>query len=416
MEEINHMTKNQDNHKSPYAVVVGLDHMNGIQTARILAKRGVPVIAIAKDPDHFCCKTNVCERIVFTDTDTEELIETLEKLGPELGEKAVIFPCTDMTVLLVSRNRKRLEPWYHVILPPEETLEMLMDKVRFYTYAQENGFPIPATRFLRSTGDAEQAAKTLNYPCIIKPPINAIKEWEENSRMKAYLVSTPEEFLTIYKQYADFADLLIAQEYVEGNSSHLYSCNCYYDKTSKPVATFVARKLRQWPPNTGDSCLGEEIRNDEVLEGTLDLFNSVGYQGLGYVEMKRDARTGKHYIIEPNIGRPTGRSAIAEAGGVDLLYSMYCDAVGLPLPENRVQKYGKAKWIHMRRDLQSAVYHWRRGELSFMEWIRSIHGRKVDALFDWGDLGPFVGDLTRAIQLFLIPEEREKRNFNKKTS
>ena len=40
---------------------------------------------------------------------------------------------------------------------------------------------------------------------------------------------------------------------------------------------------------------------------------------LGYVEAKRDVRTGRHYLIEPNIGRPTGRSAIAEAGGVELL-------------------------------------------------------------------------------------------------
>lgn len=405
------MTKNQDNHKAPHAVVVGLDHMNGIQTARILAKRGVPVIAIAKDPNHYCCKTNVCERIVFADTSTEALIETLEKLGSELKDKAVLYPCTDMTVLLVSRNRKRLEPWYHVILPPEETLEMLMDKVRFYTYAQENGFPIPATRFLRSSSDAEQAANDLNYPCVIKPPISATKKWEENSKMKAYLVSDPEEFLAIYERNAEFADMLIAQEYIEGDSSHLYSCNCYYDKNSVPVATFVARKLRQWPPDTGESCLGEEVRNDEVLKGTLDLFNSVGYLGLGYVEMKRDARTGKHYIMEPNIGRPTGRSAIAEAGGVDLLYTMYCDALGWPLPDNRVQKYGKAKWIHMRRDFQSAVYYWRRGELSFMGWLRSIRGRKVDALFAWGDLGPFVGDLTRAVRLFLSAEERRKRDY-----
>lgn len=406
------MTQTQDNNKAPYAVVVGLDHMNGIQTARILAKRGVPVIAIAKDPDHYCCKTNVCERIVFTDTATEALIETLENLGSELGGKAVLYPCTDMTVLLVSRNRKRLESWYHVILPPEETLEMLMDKVRFYTYAQENGFPIPKTAFLRSEEDAKHASANLAYPCIIKPPISATQEWEQNSKLKAYLVSTPDEFMAIYRRYGKYAEMLIAQEFIEGTSRNLYSCNCYYDQESQPVATFVARKLRQWPPDTGESCLGEECRNDEVLQGTLDLFNSVGYRGLGYVEMKQDARNGKHYIMEPNIGRPTGRSAIAEAGGVDLLYSMYCDALGWPLPENRFQKYGQAKWIHMRRDFQSALHYWRRGELTLKEWWHSIRGRKVDALFAWNDPAPFFGDLVRAARLFLSPEERSKRDYN----
>lgn len=402
--------------KGPYAIVIGLDHMNGVQTARILARHGVPVIAIAKDPQHYCCRTNVCERIVFTDTTNDSLITTLEKLGPGLGEKGVLFPCTDLTVLLVSRNRHRLEAWYHIILPPADVVEMMMDKVRFYTYAQENGFPIPRTRFLCNEEDASKAASELTFPCIIKPPISATIEWEQNSKLKAYLVSSTDEFMAIYHRYRKFADMLIAQEYVEGTSSNLYSCNCYFDRTGEPVATFVARKLRQWPPDTGESCLGEECRNDEVLQGTLSLFQSVAYLGLGYVEIKQDARNGKHYIMEPNIGRPTGRSAIAEAGGVDLLYTMYCDALGWPLPKNRFQKYGNVKWIHMRRDLQSAIYYWRRGELTIPDWWRSVRGRKVSALFAWNDPGPFLGDLFRAARLFLSPEERKKRNYSEPLS
>ena len=127
--------------------------------------------------------------------------------------------------------------------------------------------------------------------------------------------------------------------------------------------------------------------------------------------MKRDARNGKHYIMEPNVGRPTGRSAIAEGGGVDLHYTMYCDALGLPLPENRIQTYGNVKWMHIRRDLQSALYYWRRGELTIPDWWRSIRGRKVFALFAWDDLGPFLGDLFRAVRLFMSPEERRKRGL-----
>ena len=37
--------------RKPHAVVVGLDHLNGLQTARILARRGVPVIGVVNDPD-----------------------------------------------------------------------------------------------------------------------------------------------------------------------------------------------------------------------------------------------------------------------------------------------------------------------------------------------------------------------------
>lgn len=188
----------------------------------------------------------------------------------------------------------------------------------------------------------------------------------------------------------------MAQEWIAGTDADLYSCNCYFGADSEPLVTFIARKLRQWPPEAGTSCLGEEVRNDVVLQTSMQLFRGVGYRGLGYVEMKRDPRTGRHYIIEPNIGRPTGRSAIAEAGGVELLYSMYCDAVGWPLPAAREQKYTGAKWIYWRKDIQSAWYYRRRGELSLPDWWRSLRGRKMSAVFSWSDPAPFFFDLLQA--------------------
>jgi D-aspartate ligase len=288
---------------------------------------------------------------------------------------------------------------------------MMMNKVSFYTYAQDKGFPIPRTCFLHNREDAEQAAKSFTYPCILKPPMSAIPGWEKNSKLKAYRVSNTDELLAVYDRYGKLAENVILQEWIEGPVSDLYSCNCYFDKDSEPVVTFIARKLRQWPPETGESSLGEECRNDVVLSESIKLFKSVKYRGLGYLEMKRDRRTGRYFIVEPNIGRPTGRSAIAEAGGVELVYTMYCDALGWPLPENRVQNYGGVKWISLRRDFQSALYHWREGTLTLKEWHLSWRGRKAYDLFSWTDLGPFLGDLQRSIRLYLSPEERRKRDY-----
>jgi predicted ATP-grasp superfamily ATP-dependent carboligase len=395
----------------PYAIVIGLDNMNGIQTARILARHNIPVIAIAKDPQHHCCRTRICEKILFADTASEDFIKTLEELGPGLTHKAVLYPCTDMAVLLLSRHRHRLEAWYHIILPAPEVVESMMNKVSFYRYAQENGFPIPETRFLHDRSDAECAVEELNFPCTLKPPMSAIPEWEKHSKLKAYKVSTPAELLDIYERSTAWSKELIVQEWIVGPDANLYSCNCYLNAQSEPLVTFVARKLRQWPPVTGESSLGEECQDDVVLRETLRLLQAAGHRGLGYVEIKRDARSGEYFILEPNIGRPTGRSAIAEAGGVELLYTMYCDALGWPLPENLQQSYGGVKWIYLRRDLQSALYHWQEGELTLQEWWRSIHGRKTYAMFSWSDPGPFFGDLHRAVRLYLQPEERRKRNY-----
>jgi len=382
----------------PPAVVVGLDCITGLQTARILAGHGAPVVALARDRSHYCARTRVCEQILEADIGSEGLIQTLEALGPELKQKAVLYPCTDMSVLLISRNRERLREWYHVVLPPAEVIELLMDKVSFCTYAQKEGLPIPGTFFLRSRAEAERAASQLTFPCILKPPMKT-PTWERHTRAKVFKVSTSEEFLEVYDRASQWAEMLMAQEWIEGEDAELYSCNCYFNAESKPLVTFIARKLRQWPPETGTSSLGEECRNDVVLQESIRLFQAVGYRGLGYVEMKRDRRTGNHYIIEPNVGRPTGRSAIAEAGGVDLLYTMYCESVGWPLPPDREQKYLGVKWVDLRRDFQSALHDWRRGKLTLAGWWRSWSGRKAHAVFSWSDPAPFLNDMWRAVGL-----------------
>jgi D-aspartate ligase len=401
---------NPGNLKKPYAVVIGLDCITGLQTARILASHGVPVIAIAADPAHYCSQTRVCEKIYAADTANQEFIELLESLGPELNRDAVLFPCTDMSVLLISQNRQRLAPWYRITLPENETVEMLMDKISFLTYAQKHGLPVPKTYFLKSRSDAEKAAKELTFPCILKPPIKT-SVWQENTKAKVFKASSVEAFFDLYDLCSQWADLLMVQEWVEGTDADLYSCNCYFDNDSEPQVTFIARKIRQWPPETGTSCLGEECRNDIVLEETLRLFRSVSYRGLGYVEMKQDRRTGKHYIIEPNIGRPTGRSAIAEAGGVELIYTNYCDALDWPLPGDRVQKYTGVKWIYLRRDIQSALFYWKRGELTLRSWWHSWRGRKAYAVFAWTDPIPFLEDVSRAVGLAF-----NRRKFRRESS
>lgn len=378
-------------HAAAPAVVLGLDCITGLQTARILAAHGVPVIGVARDPGHFCCRTRVCTRVVAADTKTEALIAALEALGPALGQPAVLVPCTDLSVLLVSRHRQRLQAWYRIGLPPEPVVETLLDKLAFSRHAAEAGLPIPETRLLHSRDDVERAAEHLRFPCILKPPVKT-PAWERRTKEKVFKLETRDELLACYDRCAPWAPALIVQEWIDGGDDSLFSCNCYFDRESRPLVTFVARKLRQWPPGTGTSSLGEEARNHEVLQASVALFRGLGFQGLGYVEMKRDRRTGRHYIIEPNIGRPTGRSAIAELGGVDLLYTMYCDLAGEPLPPNRTQRYRGTKWIYLRHDLQSAWHDWRAGTLSAAGWLRSLRGVRRDAVLSLSDPMPGLAD------------------------
>jgi predicted ATP-grasp superfamily ATP-dependent carboligase len=377
-------------------VVIGLDNLVGIQTARILAGCGVPVIGIG-DPGHPFCRTRVCQQVLHFETKGKGLIDALVELGPRLSGKAVLVPCSDEPVVLIARERERLAPWYHVPLPETRVVEMLLDKDSFIAFAAENEFPVPQSFTLTSHDEALEASREIAFPCVIKPSARNPR-WRARFEEKGFKVQGAEELLEIYERTAPYAEKMLVQEWIEGGEDSLFSCNVYFDAHSRPLVTFVARKLRQWPPVTGQSALGQECRNDEVLDVTVRLFEAAGFRGLGYIEMKRDVRTGRHLLVEANVGRPTGRSAIAEAGGVELLHTMYCDTVGLPLPERRVQAYGGVKWIYLRSDLQAALRQWLHGELDLRAWWASWRGRKGWAVFSWSDPLPFWLDMLGALR------------------
>jgi D-aspartate ligase len=379
----------------PPAVVVGLDCVTGLQTTRLLAARGIPVIGIAANPGHFCARSRVPERTIAAPTEGDGLTRALDALGPELRGRgpAFLLPCTDAAVLTISRDRDRLADPYRFVLPPHEVIERLMDKVAFAEHALGHGLPIPATVVLRSRADAERAAATLAYPILLKPGLKT-PEWLTRSRAaKVYTTRDPDALLRTYDRISAWTPALVAQTWVDGGEDALYSCNAYFDRDGRPQATFVARKIRQWPPDTGTSSLGVEVRDDTVLETSIDLFTSAGYRGLAYLEMKRDARSGSYAIIEPNLGRPTGRSAIAERGGVELLLTAYCDALGLPLPAARQQRYRGVKWIYWRHDLQAAAVAMRRRQLTLRGWWRSVRGPSIEAVASLRDPLPMVAEL-----------------------
>ena len=396
-------------HTKEHAVVVGIDTMQGLQTARILSRHDIPVIGVAANPRHHACRTRVCEKIVIADTNSDRLIDHLQTIAETLTAKAVLYPCHDQCVSLISTHRTSLEDVFHIVLAEIEVVDALMDKISFYRVASELSIKVPQTTILRQPSDAIDIARELRYPCVVKPVIRTPR-WNAQTMSKAFQVADEREFLSVYDKVHTWAPELMVQQWIVGDDTHLYSCNAYFDRHSTPVTSFVARKLRQWPPRVGSSCFGEEVRNDEVRDTTLRIFRETGYVGLGYIEMKQDQRTGELFAIEANVGRPTGRSAIAEAGGVDMLLAMYCDATGRNLPANLEQTYGGVKWIDLRHDVQSALYYIRKGELTIGNWLRSLRGRKAYAVFSWTDPLPFLADLWNAARVAMSQEERKRRS------
>ncbi len=389
--------------RKPAVVVIGLDCITGLQTARVFARRGVSVVGIASDPSHFGCRTRVCSRIITVDTNSPALIDCLNALRSSWAENPVLIPCTDNSVLQIAWHREQLSEAYHIAQPSTEMIEILTDKVRFPRFAEEHGLPIPKSFTLAAPADVRRAAAVIDFPAVVKPAIKTVR-WQQHTNKKAIVVNSPEQLYAAFEKYSAYSPTLLLQEWIPGPLENHYTCDAYFDLQSQPLVTFISQKLRQWPLETGVGSISQECDNPTVRQAAIRLFQAAGFHGLAYVEMKRHAETGEYLIIEPNVGRPTGRSTCAEATNVELLYTMYCDLAGLPLPTARRQQFNGTKWIYWKRDLCSVWNGWRRGDVTVGQWWHSIRGRKTCAVFCWSDPMPFLADWLRTIKKAVAPE------------
>lgn len=383
------------------ALVIGADCITGLQTTRILAARGVPVLGLAADPAHFCCRTRAAQAVIATETSGDGLLETLERLAPRWPRPPVLIPCTDDSVATLVRHTPR---GYRTALPPAETVDRLAPKDGFATHAAAHGLPIPPTIVVRDRDDARVVAE-LRFPCVVKPSMKT-PAWEEAVGGKVVVVDSYHGWEDLYRRTADLVDGMVVQEWVPGGDDRMVTSNWYTARDGTTI-TFVSRKIRQWPVHSGTGSLAGSVLDEEMLDLTAALLATVEYRGLGYLEIKRDQVTGRSLIIEPNVGRPTGRSALAEACGTELLMTMYADALDLPLPPVGPQREG-VKWMYVRHDLQSAAAAMAAGELTVRAWWRSVSGPRVYAVFSWRDPVPFVADWGRSVRR-LARELRPRR-------
>ena len=242
----------------PHAVIIKLDSVTGLQTSRILAQYGIPVIGIADDPYNFCCRTNSCKQVLTANTSNEELIDTLITLGKKLGGKSALFPCSDDSVLAVSVHREALKDWYGFVMADHEIIDLLMDKVKLYQYLERSGFSIPPTYFVSNKSDLEEIANKVTYPCIVKPP-RPTQTWFKYFDKKVLKIRNPEELYAICDNCLRGTDIFIIQEWIDGKDSNIYQYYYYFDKNHKPIINYTSRKLRQWPIELGEASLVEEL-------------------------------------------------------------------------------------------------------------------------------------------------------------
>lgn len=349
---------------------------------------------VARDGGHFACRSRrVLETVVAA---PEDLVSVLGRFDDRFRRPFAVIACSDSWVSALAATRPEWPANVRSVVSDSEVVNRLMDKAEFAEFTVRHGIPTPKTMVVTEEASVGETGREIGFPAVVKPNRKPA-HWDQWMGGKVSVVHDATELRDVIRRGLQQAESLIVQEWVGGGEDNLISFNGYFDRHSQALAAFTARKLRQWPPGAGTSASGEEIRDDEVTDLAIEAFQKAGFQGLAYLEVKRRYPDGDPMVLEANVGRPTGRSAICEGGGVELVYSAYRDALGLPPLTANEQTYRGVKWVYLRHDVQAAFVAIKQRRLTLGGWLSSLRGPKVYAVWSLRDPVPFFADIYRSL-------------------
>jgi len=367
----------------------------GLGLVRALGREGVPVYALDPHPQALGMNSRYCKPVITPDIkhDEERYLDFLIDFGRKLPTRAVLYPTGDPTVVLFSRARDALARYYDFVMPDHETVLRLLTKDGLDEVARRHGIPAPRTIVPADRSAVEAAAGGLHYPVILKPAES--HAWKAEPIVELIGVGTkvipckgPDELLTNYDRLAAHDPAVVIQEVIPGEDERLAYFCFYLDREGAPLGIFAGRKCRVLPPGFGSASYVESMEDSALSDVALKLLRAVNYRGLGGVEFKLDPRDGQYKLIELNV-RFGLWDALGAQCGVNLAYIAYRDALGLPVEPKLSYRTG-VKWVSFQRDLSAFKLYRRQRKLSTGEWLRTLLGEKMWAVFAWDDLAPFL--------------------------
>lgn len=367
----------------------------GLGIVRSLGRKGIPVYAVDSDPNKVGMQSKYCIPLVCPDINEseEKYVQFFIDLGKSFDQKAVLYPTGDKMVLVFSKHRKDLAPYYHCLMPDDNLVNFLVSKNGLDEIAQKHNIPAPRTAFPENVTDIENLSEDLQYPVIIKPSLSPNWQTPEiysiiGNNTKAVDVHSKKELLHYYKRIAAVNKGMIIQEYIPGNDDQLYYVCLYCDKNAEPIAGFAGQKIRLYPVHFGSASYVKSIYDKKLIDMSAKMVKEIGYKGLCGIEFKKDPRDGVYKLIEINV-RFGLWDMLGEKCGVNLAYKAYKDAIGQPIKEKWEYKTGII-WVAIQRDFAAFRAYRREGLLSTTQWLKSLIGPKSCAVFACDDLKPTI--------------------------
>jgi len=386
---------------TPGAIILGVEYQ-ALGLLRQLRATGVPCILVDQDRwgaarfSRYCRAAYQCPPY-----DSDQFWSWLVNLQEEEGlDGWLLITTDDEQVRQIALHIEDATYRFRYVGPAWSLYEKLYDKRLNYQWCRAHGICSPVSYLPEAREDLPNGE--LEYPFIVKPAFK--RNFKKYSKAKAVVVNSRSQLKSLLAEQFSALDIreILYQEIIPGGGAQQWSYAGLFVQGS-PVAAFTACRLRQHPPDFGRASTYVVAELDPEVEAqSRKVMAALQYTGLGEVEWKRDPRDGQLRFLEVN-ARCWGWHALASRVVGNLPRMLYDHAHGRAVP-SVVPRYG-ARWVKYVTDIPVILDMWRRRDLSFAEYFRSLRGNLVSCEWQWNDPAPFF------LQAILIPYLSKHRGY-----
>jgi predicted ATP-grasp superfamily ATP-dependent carboligase len=249
----------------------------------------------------------------------------------------MLLPMEDETTFLISKFHSEFSRRTYLPIPSFEKLQFANRKDKILKLAEDKGIPIPKTWYIDDITQLNDLKASLPYPVVIKPKKSA----------GAVGVSYPKNADELIKQYLTIHQRFpypLIQERIPSHGNG-YGASFLMGESGDVKASFVHKRLREYPVTGGASTLRESVRHDDVRDMAHTLLKALDWFGVAMVEFKMDPRDNIPKLMEIN-PRFWGSLSLAVASGVNFPYLLLKMSRGENFkPVEHYQIGKKCRWL-----------------------------------------------------------------------
>ena len=363
----------------PAGIILGVNSTTGLSILRSLGNKCIPAIGIDKTGVEIGSFSRYCfSAEVYSAED--ELISLLQAIGNISRKKNLLFCANDRYLLIVEKQKKQLEKYFHLFLPKTMSVRQIINKKSMLKLAEDAGLELPKT-FFSDEYPLETIIEKIPYPCLVKPLYT-----QPNVRTKGEVIKNKKDLNKVIRSDRFNKEYLI-QEIIEGPEHNFWTCAGYVSKNQ--IIFFTCFKLRQIPKKFGAATIAVSKKNREIVVLSKIFLTHINYTGFFDIEFKIDIKDGKYKFIEIN-PRICGLNELIFSSGINLPYIAYSDILLLTGIQQTEQEDG-IQWINILDDFITCIkYYQKNNKHIIFDWIKKIKKSDSYADFNSTDIKPFI--------------------------